>query len=514
MSTERLDRLLPVIVCAAATLIAIAVMGSWPVGAYQDDAMYVVLAKALASGEGYRYLSLPGHPAATHFPPGYPAFLAALWTIAPRFPGNVALFTAANAVFYGLAAAGLYHLARSRFALGRGVAFGVTALGMLVTSVLGLAGLVMSEPMYLALLVPVLVICDRAVERGDWRAVGAAALACAALAMVRSIGVIALAALFIALLVGRRYRAAGVAAAVGVIALLPWKIWMMAHGDALPALLVGEYGSYDGWLMDGVRSGGVEFVWRVVSMNLRDIATVLVAPNNVDGARAVSMNPARIGLACAMAVLAVVGVVRAANRSRTLALYVVAYVLLILIWPFEPTRFARALWPLLVLVMCLGAMAILSASSRRLRLPLAAALAIIPLVHLMNLAQSWARRDWESFPRSWALPTVSQVQWVEENTRPDDVVMSDRALSVYLYTGRYAVPPADFQTTDRVRPPAPDRLQRTIRTLAQHYDARYILLYNAHAIAAASPLAIGAEPSWRFLNGRMTFGTVLAKTAP
>ena len=93
MSAERLDRLLPVIVGATATLIAIAVMGSWPVGAYQDDAMYVVLAKALASGEGYRYLNLPGHPAATHFPPGYPAFLAALWTLAPRFPGNMALFT-------------------------------------------------------------------------------------------------------------------------------------------------------------------------------------------------------------------------------------------------------------------------------------------------------------------------------------------------------------------------------------------------------------------------------------
>ena len=136
MSAERLDRLLPVIVGATATLIAIAVMGSWPVGAYQDDAMYVVLAKALASGEGYRYLNLPGHPAATHFPPGYPAFLASLWMLAPRFPGNMALFTAANAVFYGLAASGLFHLARVRFVLGRGVALGVTAFGMLVTPVL------------------------------------------------------------------------------------------------------------------------------------------------------------------------------------------------------------------------------------------------------------------------------------------------------------------------------------------------------------------------------------------
>src|SRR5207247_10454340 len=52
-----------------------AAVNTLPVGVFHDDAMYVILARSLATGQGYRYLNLPGNPAATHFPPGYPAFL-------------------------------------------------------------------------------------------------------------------------------------------------------------------------------------------------------------------------------------------------------------------------------------------------------------------------------------------------------------------------------------------------------------------------------------------------------
>ena len=47
-------------------------------------------ARALAQGAGYHYTNLPGAPAATHFPPGYPLMLAPLWWVAPTFPANVA----------------------------------------------------------------------------------------------------------------------------------------------------------------------------------------------------------------------------------------------------------------------------------------------------------------------------------------------------------------------------------------------------------------------------------------
>ena len=80
--------------CVGALALAtgIAIVDALPVGVVADDSFYVILARALASGEGYRYLNVPGHPAATHFPPGYPALLAVLSFALPAFPASVVGF--------------------------------------------------------------------------------------------------------------------------------------------------------------------------------------------------------------------------------------------------------------------------------------------------------------------------------------------------------------------------------------------------------------------------------------
>ena len=63
----------PWIAAAVVLLVALAVIDTLPVGVAQDDGWYLILAKSLATGQGYRWINLPGAPAATHFPPGYPA---------------------------------------------------------------------------------------------------------------------------------------------------------------------------------------------------------------------------------------------------------------------------------------------------------------------------------------------------------------------------------------------------------------------------------------------------------
>ena len=83
---------------ALALVTGIAIVDALPVGVFHDDAMYVVLARSLASGHGYRYLNLPGAPAATQHPPGYPALLALVSWFAPAFPANLVAFKTLNAV--------------------------------------------------------------------------------------------------------------------------------------------------------------------------------------------------------------------------------------------------------------------------------------------------------------------------------------------------------------------------------------------------------------------------------
>ena len=97
-----------------ALAVGVAVLDDSHVGVFHDDAMYVILAKSLATGQGYRYLNLPGAPVATHFPPGYPALLSLVWRLAPDFPANVALFKLLNAAFLCASAMLVAQLVRER----------------------------------------------------------------------------------------------------------------------------------------------------------------------------------------------------------------------------------------------------------------------------------------------------------------------------------------------------------------------------------------------------------------
>src|SRR3954463_7552255 len=74
-----LDRLVPWAIAAVVIATLWFVHRDFPVGIAQDDGLYVILAKALATGQGLRFINLPGAPAGVHYPPGYPSFLAVLW---------------------------------------------------------------------------------------------------------------------------------------------------------------------------------------------------------------------------------------------------------------------------------------------------------------------------------------------------------------------------------------------------------------------------------------------------
>src|SRR5437764_15281651 len=136
----------PLLAAALAIAAGLVAVNNLPVGGFFDDAFYVILAKSLATGHGYRNLNLPGAPLATHYPPGYPLFLAALWRLWPTFPDNVVLFKGANAVLLGASTAGAIALARARFRLTTPVATAVVVLGTLSIPLLSFGTVLFSEP--------------------------------------------------------------------------------------------------------------------------------------------------------------------------------------------------------------------------------------------------------------------------------------------------------------------------------------------------------------------------------
>ena len=114
LATPRLGAAIPLLVAVCTAAVAIWAIEPRPVGVFQDDGLYAILAKSIANGEGLRFLNLPDSPAATHYPPGYPFFLSLLWRLSPSFPDNIVLFKFANAVWLALAALGAAMFSRRR----------------------------------------------------------------------------------------------------------------------------------------------------------------------------------------------------------------------------------------------------------------------------------------------------------------------------------------------------------------------------------------------------------------
>src|SRR5688572_29248876 len=68
------------------------------VGLMVDDAWYVVLAKALSEGAGFRLISSAAAPIQPLYPPGFPAVLSIIFSIDPEFPRNLWLLKSVSIV--------------------------------------------------------------------------------------------------------------------------------------------------------------------------------------------------------------------------------------------------------------------------------------------------------------------------------------------------------------------------------------------------------------------------------
>ena len=100
----------------------------------------------------------------------------------------------------------------------------------------------------------------------------AAGTAAGLLTLVRTLGVVVIPATVLVLAWRRQRKAAILLVATAVLVMLPWQLWVGANADALPAVLQGKYGSYTGWLIEGVRDGGLPWVLQLIRFNLYQLA--------------------------------------------------------------------------------------------------------------------------------------------------------------------------------------------------------------------------------------------------
>lgn len=498
MPDEKLVRLLLPVVVA---LVAILTITPWPVGAFQDDAMYTVLAKSLAEGRGFRFLNLPGEPNGTHFPPAYPLVLAAIWRVWPSFPDNIVAFKFLNAGWLGLAALGAFTFARRRFGASVVTATAVAVIGTLSIVVLLVTGVVMSEPMFLAVLFPALMAAERAVDTGKPRDALVAGLWLGGLAVVRSLGMFAVPALGLALLLRRHWWSAMLSGLAACVFLVPWQLWVGAHADEVAPVFVGKFGSYGGWLADGYREGGLPFARAVLLKNIAELEGMLsyyFLPVQALWPRAIVFFGV---IGCAVA-----GMGRFLRNAPVTLWFVTCYTVVIMLWPFEPARFTLALWPLWPLLVGSGVLAVWRLASRVRWAPGALALrgllAVLVAAFVAGSATynaiGYSRKWWVTAQRDAGKRAKPIVEWAARYTDSTTVLATEDDLIVYLYANRKAVPTSTFLPSQRVRALTDAEDVAVVRDIFSSYNPDWFIVGSKQGVQTARTLAESSPPQLRY----------------
>jgi hypothetical protein len=424
----------------------------WPryhVGSFDDDAGYILGAKALLAGEGLTGHLASGQVMVGLYPPGYPALLAPLLWIWPHDYDPVRLLSVA--CFAAVFPLTWIYLRR------REVRAPVVAVILLVMG-LGpafatFASMVMAETPFLVALLVLLLVLDRwlpsAKVLGRW---GLTAIAAAAgLIWLKQAGIGLVAGLILWLPLSRtpRRMAKAVALAAGVgLTIVPVVVARLTDGIPLAGARYSEElgGFYQGDLTSRLVHVLPQSTWHLFSTAIPATLVPYLDPLPLAG----HWPDLWKVLSWQVTILVVVGAVAWARRYRDAAVAMtVVYLIESVLWPFVNERRSILLLPLLAAWYVMGAAAAWG-RLRSLRLaPTAGIVVAATIVAAPLLAQ--APRDYLfGWDQSSSEPAGARYTAVLAALAPKStVVETDYQSAIALYTGhptnwdafRYNVPP-------------------------------------------------------------------------
>jgi hypothetical protein len=414
-------------------------------GLFHDDGIYLVNAKSLYEGAGYRTLSLPDSPPQTKYPPAYPLILSFLWRLNPSFPDNIHLMR----IFSALCAVSILFLAWYYIKLKSGCK---TILLFLFLSALAfnsyfalLAGQVLSEmPFTLFSLASIVLFLHYERHGGKTSLFGSFLFAVIAF-YTRTIG----AALFFSFVLWffyqRRFKAAFLLSGITLAAVLPWFYWVSINAPAAESMISTFYSSYSSWFFLANKPISYDitfFVKHFASMALR--TPMLLCPS-------IGVNLPSLIFDIFFWFFLFVGILNQFRRSPSVdTFYLILTVAIVAVWSpgLDTTRFLLPVLPIFLFCLMDGIMtakqdlAALSHHFRNLVRPLwlmgvAALLAGIFAVGIPR-TPGLIRN---TIPNSESLFACMEEasNWIGNNTKKGDVIASHLDPLVYLLSGRQAV---------------------------------------------------------------------------
>lgn len=424
----------------------VVLLGAWQMvvgvcGVYHDDAIYVITAKALALGKGYRLIDLPNSPLQTKYPILYPALLSIIWKIWPSFPQNL-LAMQWLSLITGAGTVALAYLFLLRFGYtSRGVALIATLFCATSAFFLYFSTLTLSEIPYAFTSILALWAIERQVRFPIDKTISQIALGLllALPFLTRVIGLVLVPAGLLTLyLAGRRICWVSLGAAFIV---LPWILWMIIGPQWSSYQVNSYYTNYGSWWS----SFGWPYLSRLLLVNLFYIAADIIMIGLSLFMKLAQQFNSIIILCIALGSMAIIGILKQIRSNSILVYYLIGYLGIITLWPWPPTRFIVPILPFLLAYLFKEIWIIfqkyLAISNRILLI----SISLIVLIAI-NVSSSYqigkiSRAMCYPYPIelkdsvSW-LSYSSIFHWINIHTQPDDIIASGFDTMVYLYTGR------------------------------------------------------------------------------
>jgi len=427
-----------------------------------DGAGYAVLAEAITSDRGYREVDRPDAPRHAHFPPGYPAALAALWWMTGR---SAAWAHGLSLVCTAAATLAFWRWFRSLYAPNVAAALGLALACNWTWGRTG--GAIQSEPFFLLLEAVALRAAGRAGRRGGFRpgvSLGAVMAACV---LTRHVGVALAAAAGLDLVMRRRWSTLAAAGLTWLVLMLPWVAWLTSvrtHTQA--GLMTGD------GLAGRVLSQGLFYLQRLpdqLTGPFVEVATVFQRRGAVTATADV--------WAILASGLLVMGGMRSVRtpRRRLAGLTLLTTLAVLLVWPFtEAGRFLIPLVPCLLVAATEGLATV--AARLRVRRPRAVAATALLAVALPYSTYALATRRAEAQRRTHA-GFDAACAWLARGATVAGPVMTRHPGEAYWQTGRHALGPSSG---------TPEAVARDV----DRFGVAYLLVdEERYANAPANPLA-------------------------
>ena len=309
-------------------------------GKYQDDGLFVIGAKSLHDGHGYRISSLPGKPFQTKYQPLYPVLLAALWTLNGDFPHNLEWITLLQWTIIATFLTTAYLLIRS---LGFEPWKAAAMMAFLAINpwLIYWALLPITDLLFAALVCAVYWLL-RTKPHWSWTIgfIGAAAY------FTKVAGVLIVPAILLGcLLTDRNWKRAVVICTPILAAFLSWTAWTQSHRMASDQSIIWYYTDYLGF---HVKNGGITALPSILQSNL--LAFVMTTGESI----LFNLGEHMFGTYLAVVILAaaISGTGRLIKRTQEIGypIFCALHLSLILCWNFSPNvRLASPLMPLVAM---------------------------------------------------------------------------------------------------------------------------------------------------------------------